>query len=317
MRINMTGFSIFARAPSEPPGLERASILPGLRMFFRRTGFHFARTCAGGAAVAASAGLAVAGTGQPSPWQLGLQTAVTETAEYTHWFHNLLLVISVAITLFVLGLLVYVIWRFDVKRNPAPSRTTHNSILEVAWTIVPVLILVVIAVPSFRLLKLQLDLPKADVVVKATGHQWYWSYDYPADQGGFSFDANMLTDDQLRPDQPRLLAVDNEVVVPVNKVVRLQITAADVIHAFAMPSFGLKMDAVPGRLNETWFKAVREGIYYGQCSLICGQNHAYMPIAIRVVSDQRYTEWLVEAKRKFASTDPAPVKVASGETTAD
>jgi cytochrome c oxidase subunit 2 len=248
---------------------------------------------------------AVAGTGQPSPWQMGMQTPVTGGADYIHWFHDLLLWIITLITLFVLGLLAYAIWRFNESSNPIPAKTTHHALLEVAWTVVPVLILVIIAVPSFRLLKVQLDPPKPDIVVKATAHQWYWSYEYPPDQGGgFGFDANMLTDEQRKPDQPRLLAVDNEVVLPINKIVRVQVTAADVIHAFAMPSFGLKLDAIPGRLNETWFKAEREGIYYGQCSLICGQNHAFMPIAIRIVSDAQYAAWLAEAKKKFAATEP-------------
>jgi cytochrome c oxidase subunit II len=273
---------------------------------------------AGFAAPFCYAGAALAGTGQPSPWQMGMQTPVSGGAEYIHWFHNLLLWIITIITLFVLGLIVYVIRRFNENSNPTPSRTTHHALLEVAWTIVPVLILVIIAVPSFRLLKLQLDMPKPDIVVKATGHQWYWSYEYPADQGGFGFDANMLADDQRTPDQPRLLAVDNEVVLPINKIVRVQVTAADVIHAFAMPSFGVKIDAVPGRLNETWFKAEQEGIFYGQCSLICGQNHAFMPIAIRIVSEAQYASWLAEAKKKFASTEPPrPVRIAGGDRPAD
>ncbi|GGC62822.1 cytochrome c oxidase subunit II [Chelatococcus reniformis] len=264
----------------------------------------FRLLAAAGFAVALT-GDALAGMGQPSPWQLGMQTPAAIGAEAIHDFHDLLLWIITVIVLFVLALLIYVIVRFSETRNQTPSRTTHNSLLEVAWTLVPVLILVVIAVPSFRLLKAQLVIPTPDVVVKATGHQWYWSYEYPADQGGFSFDSNLAADKQ-----PRLLAVDNELVVPVDKIVKVQVTAADVIHAFAMPSFGLKIDAIPGRLNETWFKADKEGVFYGQCSLICGQNHAFMPIMIRVVSQEAYTAWLADAKKKFAANPSGPIKLA-------
>ncbi|MDJ1157850.1 cytochrome c oxidase subunit II [Chelatococcus sp. SYSU_G07232] len=268
--------------------------------------------------LAAFADQALAGTGQPSEWQMGLQTPVTEVAQYIGWFHNGLLWLIGAVVAFVLALLVYVMVRFNEKTNPTPSKTTHNSLIEVIWTVVPVLILVVIAVPSFRLLKLQLVPPKADVTIKATGHSWYWSYDYPQDQGGgFAFDANMVPEGQLKPGQPRLLATDNEVVLPVNKVVKVQVTSADVIHAFAVPSFGIKVDAVPGRLNETWFKAEREGIYYGQCSELCGQNHAFMPIAIRIVSEQQYAAWLEEAKKKFAANETSPVQVAARAALAD
>jgi len=259
------------------------------------------------AAVLAQTGTAFAAMGQPSPWQTGLQEPATEVAEYMHWFHDGLLWIITAIVLLVLALLVYVMVRFNEKKNPVPSRTTHNALLEVAWTILPVLVLVVIAIPSFRLLRVQLVTPPSDITIKATAHQWYWSYEYPQDQGGgFSFDSN------LQPDgQPRLLAVDNEVVLPVGKTIRVQVTAADVIHAFAMPSFGLKIDAIPGRLNETWFKADKVGVFHGQCSLICGQNHAFMPIVIRVVSEQEYAAWLAQAKQKFASTSRTPLAVAA------
>jgi cytochrome c oxidase subunit 2 len=184
--------------------------------------------------------------------------------------------------------------------------------LEVAWTILPVLILVAIAIPSFRLLREQLIIPKPDVIVKTTGHSWYWSYEYPADQGGgFSFDSNMIDAKDLKPGQPRLLAADNEMVVPINKVVKVQVTAADVLHAFAMPSFGIKIDAVPGRLNETWFKAEREGVYYGQCSELCGNGHPYMPIQIRVASDADYAAWLADAKKKYAGGGSGGVKLAA------
>jgi cytochrome c oxidase subunit 2 len=246
--------------------------------------------------LAGSAGWAA----QPEPWRFGLQQAATPVMEDIAWFHNMLFWIITIITLFVLALLVIVIVKFNARSNPAPSRTTHNTLIEVAWTIIPVLILVAIAVPSFRLLFYQLDLPKADLTIKATGKQWFWTYTYP-DNGAFEFDSIMLQDSERKPDQPRLLAVNNEVVVPVNKVVRVQTTGADVIHAFAVPAFGIKIDSIPGRLNETWFKATREGIYYGQCSELCGKDHAFMPIQIRVVSEQAFTAWIEDAKKRFAS----------------
>ena len=248
-------------------------------------------------------GVAVAGTGQPSPWQLGLQQSVTPVMDDIVWFHTFLLYLIAAIAVFVLVLLIIVVVRFNAKANPTPSKTTHNTTIEVLWTVVPVLILVAIAVPSFRLLFLQTTIPPADLTVKATGEQWYWRYEYPDSK--FEFSSYMLQDKERKADQPRLLAVDNELVVPVNKVVRVTVTADSkgVIHAFAVPSFGIKIDAVPGRLNETWFKANREGIYYGQCSELCGKDHAFMPIAVRVVSDQEFTAWLAQAKKKFARDD--------------
>ena len=253
-----------------------------------------------------------AGTGQPSPWQLNFQTPVTPIMETIDSFHMFVTVIAALITLFVLILLVIVVVRFRESANPTPSRTTHNTTLEVAWTVIPALILVVIAIPSFRLLFDQLTIPPAELTVKATGTaQWTWSYDYP--EHGFQFDSNMIPEDQLKPGQPRLLAVDNEMVVPVNKTVRMQITADGIIHAFAVPSFGIKIDAVPGRLNETWFRATREGIYYGQCSELCGRNHAFMPIAVRVVSEQEFVAWIADAKKKWA-TAPADRPVVMAET---
>ena len=267
-----------------------------------------------------AAGAVEAGTGMPSPWQMNLQGAVTPVMEYITWFHNLLNVIIFVITIFVLGLLLYVCWRFSEKANPTPSKTTHHALLEVAWTVIPVLILVVIAIPSFRLLRMQLEIPQADMTLKVTGKQWYWSYEYPQGESSLAFDSLMLDEKQRaeaiaskkipEAEAPRLLAVDNEAVVPVGKVVRVQVTAADVIHKFTVPSFGIKIDAIPGRLNETWFKAEREGIYYGQCSFICGQNHSFMPVAVRVVSQERYDAWLAEAKKRFASASDANGKVA-------
>ncbi len=269
------------------------------------------------AAVALVLGIsgAAAGTGIPTPWETGMQGMVTELGRDVSSFHTYLVWLISAICLFVLGLIVAIVFRFNENRNPVPSRTTHNTLLEVAWTIVPVLILVAIAIPSFRLLRQQLITPPADMVVKVTGYAWYWGYEYPADQGGgFKFDSNMVEAKDLKPDQPRLLTVDNEMVVPVNKTVKVQVTAADVLHAFAMPAFGIKVDAIPGRLNETWFRAEAEGVYYGQCSELCGNGHPYMPITIRVVSEQQYAAWLTEAKQKFASADrPAPVKLATAQ----
>jgi cytochrome c oxidase subunit 2 len=270
------------------------------------------------AGVSVSGGLALAegsGEGHAVPGQMGFQRGTTEIAHEMHWFHDwLLLPIITIVCLFVLGLLVWVVLKFNEKAHPIPSRTTHNSLLEVAWTIVPVLILVVIAIPSFRLLTKQLVLPDADITMKITGKQWYWTYDYPQDQGGgFSFDSLLKPDADLKPGDIRLLAVDNEAVIPVGKTVRLQVTAADVIHSFVVQSFGARIDAVPGRLNETWFKPEKEGVYYGQCSKICGKDHAYMPIAFRVVSEQEYAAWLADAKKKFASNS-TPVAVAAAES---
>ena len=252
-----------------------------------------------GLAVVVLAG-SVGWAAQPEPWKYGLQEAATPVMEDIAWFHNILFWIITVITLFVLALLIIVMVKFNAKANPIPSKTTHNTLIEVAWTIIPVMILVGIAVTSFRLLFYQLDLPKADLTIKATGKQWFWTYTYP-DNGPIEFDSIMLQDNERKAGQPRLLAVNNEVVVPVNKVVRVLTTGADVIHAFAVPAFGIKIDAIPGRLNETWFKATREGVYYGQCSELCGKDHAFMPIQVRVVSEQAFTAWIADAKKKFAA----------------
>jgi cytochrome c oxidase subunit 2 len=257
------------------------------------------------AAVLSAGGVAFANDyGQPVPWQLGFQKSAAPTMDDITWFHDVLLWIITIITLFVLALLLIVIVKFNAKANPTPSKTTHNTLIEVAWTVIPVIILVAIAVPSFRILFFQLNTPPADVTIKATGKQWYWSYSYPDSK--FEFDSIMLKDNERKPEQPRLLAVDNEMVVPVNKVIRVQVIGADVIHAFAVPSFGVKIDAIPGRLNETWFKATREGVYYGQCSELCGKDHAFMPISVRVVNEQAYTAWIADAKKKYARDDRAP-----------
>ena len=250
--------------------------------------------------------------GHAVPGQIGFQDSATPIGDEIHAFYNgILTPIIFAVTIFVGILLLIVVFRFNEKANPTPSTLTHNTTLEVAWTIVPVLILVFIAIPSFRLLDNQLVIPKTDLTVKVTGHQWYWSYAYPAD--GFDFDSYIVADKDLKPGQLRLLAVDNEAVVPINKTVLVQVTASDVIHSFTVPSFGVRIDAVPGRLNETWFKATKLGMYYGQCSKLCGEDHAFMPIAFRVVSDADYAAWLADAKKKFSANalphyaDAAPV----------
>lgn len=254
----------------------------------------------GAGAVLQLGGVAMAAPGIAVDWQLGFQDAVTPVMREINQFHNFILIIITVITVFVLGLLVIVMVRFNARANPTPSKTTHNSLIEVLWTVVPILILVVIAIPSFRLLYLQRDIPQADMTIKAIGNQWYWSYEYP-DHDDIAFDALMVADADLKPGQPRLLATDNDVVVPVNKTVRVIVTATDVIHNWAVPSFGLKMDAIPGRLNETWFRAEQPGVYYGQCSELCGIQHAFMPITVRVVSDEEFATWLTEAKAKFAA----------------
>lgn len=256
----------------------------------------------------ATGGAAFAELGQPAPWEWHLQASGSPVMDNIVWFHDFLSVLIIVITLFVLALLVVVVVKFNSKANPVPSRTTHNTLIEVVWTLVPVLILVGIAVPSFRLLFLELDVPKADLTIKATGKQWYWSYAYP-DNGKFEFDSLMAQDKQ-----PRLLGVDNEMVVPVNKVIRVQVTGADVIHAFALPAFGVKIDAIPGRLNETWFKATKTGMFYGQCSELCGKDHAFMPIAIRVVNDQEFASWVESAKKKYASGGASTFASAAGPT---
>ena len=263
--------------------------------FLTRIGFYVATL----AALAMSGGfIAAAQADQPSPWAMGLQEAATPIMEDIIVFDNFLLVIITVISLFVLALLLIIMIRFNARANPVPSKTSHNTLLEVAWTIVPILILVAIAVPSFRLLYKQIEIPEADLTVKATGYQWYWGYEYP-DHGEFMFDSRMLPDEELNG-RPRLLATDTEMVVPVGKTVRVVVTAADVIHSFAVPSFGVKVDAIPGRLNETWFRAEKTGLFYGQCSELCGINHAFMPIAIRVVSEEDFAVWVERAKEEYA-----------------
>jgi cytochrome c oxidase subunit 2 len=258
-------------------------------------------------AALAVGGIAFAALGQPTPWQMGFQQSAAPTMDDIIWFHDFVLWIIIAITIFVLVLLLLVIVKFNAKANPTPSRTTHNTLLEVAWTVIPVVILVVIAVPSFRILFVQLNIPPSDLTIKATGNQWNWTYAYPDDK--IEFTSIMLSDAdraKINPPPPRLLGVDNPIVVPLNKVVRVQVIGSDVIHAFAVPSFGIKIDAIPGRLNETWFKATREGVYYVQCTELCGKDHAFMPIEVRVLNEQAYAAWLADAKKKFAIDDSRP-----------
>src|SRR6202522_3632396 len=255
-----------------------------------------------GAALVTAGGAARAEMGQPAPWEYKLQGSATQVMDDITSFHNWLLITITLITLFVLALLAIIAVKFNAKANPVPSRTTHNTLIEVAWTLIPVLILVAIAVPSFRLLFLELDIPKADLTIKATGNQWNWTYTYPDDK--IEFTSIMLEEAdraKLASPPPRLLGADHAIVVPVNKVVRVQTTGADVIHSFAVPAFGIKIDAIPGRLNETWFKATKTGMFYGQCSELCGKDHAFMPIAVKVVSDQEFSAWVEDAKKKFAA----------------
>ncbi len=295
-----------------------------------------------------------AGTGQPSPGQIGMQGAVTEVAESIHHFHDLVNILIIAIAVLVGLLMLFVVFRFGEKSNPTPSRTTHHTMLEVAWTVIPIIILVIIAIPSFKLLYLQYSFPKPDLTIKAVGNTWFWEYEYP-DQDGVRVTSNVVRDeDVLRASlgqaeydkrygelagteltkrlyndsaplweklgQPRLLSVDNEIAVPVNKVVHVLVTANDVIHNWTVPSFGSKVDAVPGRVTATWFRATRPGVYYGQCSELCGKDHAFMPIAVRVVSEQAFNDWAAAAKSRdwerartilrAATETPASAKVA-------
>jgi cytochrome c oxidase subunit 2 len=298
---------------------------------------------------------ALAGMGQPSPWQLGLQQPATEIAANINWFHDVVNIVIFLITAFVLVLLAIVIFRFGEKANPKPSKLTHHTGLEVAWTVIPIFILVAIAIPSFKLLYRQYDYPKPDLTIKAVGHQWYWSHEYP-DHGGIKFDSVIVRDEDLvkreigdaafkqrygsmgdferqkalyvaaqplwaKNKMVRLLSTDNDVVVPVGKVVHVVVTAADVIHNWTVPSFGSKVDAVPGRTTATWFKADKKGTFYGQCSELCGKDHAFMPISVRVVDQPVFDEWATAMKARDrrkareilekAAAEDAGAKVAS------
>lgn len=252
-------------------------------------------------------GVAQASDWQVRDWQMGMQAPASPVMERLVQFHFELLIIITAICMLVAGLLIYVMVRYNHRANPVPTKTQHNTPLEIMWTLVPVIILVIIAIPSFKLLYYEANIPKPDVTVQAIGHQWYWTYAYPKD-GGFQFDSNMLQDAAAKEQgKPRLLGTDNPLVVPVNKNIEVITTGADVIHSWSVPAFGVKMDAIPGRLNRTWFKATREGTFYGQCSELCGANHAFMPIEVKVVSVAAYRAWLAEAKQKFATDGAARV----------
>jgi cytochrome c oxidase subunit 2 len=294
-------------------------------MMFQTTGAKTGRALAGRAFAAAgaalggwilTAGVAAAQTVfAPRPNQMGLPEPATPIAREMNFFHDaILLPIITIICLFVLALLIYVVSKFNEKANPTPSKTTHHTGLEVAWTVIPVVILVIIAIPSFRLLNNQLTMPDADMTVKVTGNSsWAWTWTYPKDEGGgFEFQSRLLDQASLPADKLRLLDVDNEAVVPVNKTIRLQVTAdvVGIIHSFVVPSFGVRIDAIPGRLNETWFRAEKEGVYYGQCSKLCGKDHAYMPIVVRVVSEDAYKAWLEKARKEFAQNDSPNVRTA-------
>ena len=266
----------------------------------------FISAMAGGSALAQEAAQAI---GAPVPKQLGLQDAASPVMERLHDFHNILLWTISLIAVFVTLLLLYVMLRFNKRANPVPSTTTHHTWLEVAWTGIPVLILLLIAIPSFRVLYYMDKAPNPELTIKVTGHQWYWSYEYP-DYEGVAFDSRLIPDEEIKPGQLRLLEVDNRIVVPVGVDVRVLVTGADVIHAFAVPALGVKKDAMPGRLNETWFNISHEGVYYGQCSEICGTGHGYMPVAVEAVSKERFKEWLGQQKQALNSNGSAPRQVA-------
>ena len=249
----------------------------------------------------------------PEPWQLGMQEPASIVKHSLHSFHNLLLWIITVITIFVTALLIYTMVRFRASANASPTRTAHNTLLEVAWTAIPVLILVVIAIPSFKLLYLGDRTPNPEMTVKVVGHQWYWSYEYP-DHGNFTFDSYMVAESDIKPGQKRLLEVDNRVVVPAGTNVRILVAGTDVIHSFFIPSLGVQIYAMPGRLNEAWVNVDKPGVYYGQCNQICGVNHAYMPIAVEALSKKDFARWVEDAKKKFAqSPDGGRVTVAASE----
>ncbi|ROP91105.1 cytochrome c oxidase subunit 2 [Stella humosa] len=265
------------------------------------------------AAAAAFGAMAASGAWatEPAPWAFGFQTAATPVKAAMSSFHGMLLVVITLITIFVLGLLAWVVIRFRADRNPNPSKTTHNTLIEVVWTVVPVLILVIIAIPSFRLLYFLDRNPDAEMTIKVVGHQWYWQYEYP-DQDGIKFDSYMIPVADLKPGQKRLLEVDNRLVLPVGTTIRVLVTGNDVMHSWFVPSLGVQNYAFPGRTNETWIKLEREGVYYGQCNQICGVNHGFMPIAVEGVSKEAFQRWVGEAKKKFAGgeTAPEPVRLA-------
>ena len=274
-------------------------------MFLRKSGVGAAV-----AALMAFSGLPAAAL--PFNYETGFQPAASPVMEQIEDFHRLLFYIIVAVCLFVLALLVWIVVKYRAGANAVPSKVHHNTLLEVAWTLIPVIILVFIAVPSFRLLYFEAAIPKPDVTIKAIGKQWFWTYEYPGSAAGFTYDSLGLSDaDAYKAGKPRLLGVDNPIYVPVNKVVEVETVGADVIHSWAMPQMGVKMDAVPGRINHTWFKPTQTGVFYGQCSELCGARHAYMPIELHVVSEAQYAAWLADAKKKFAALENDATRVAS------
>jgi len=256
--------------------------------------------------LAAGAVPAAAQEGYADPWQLGFQEAVTPVMQQLSDLHDLLMWVITVITLLVLGLLGYACYRFRASRQALPSKRTHHTALEIAWTAIPVLILIVIAVPSFKLLYFMDRAVAPELTLKATGSQWFWSYEYPG-SGDFSFDAYMVADADLQPGQLRLLTTDTQVVLPVDTDIRLLVTANDVIHSWAMPRFGIKVDAVPGRLNESWMRIEEPGTYYGQCSELCGDYHAFMPIMVRAVSKDEFQKWLEQARQEHAKAGTVDV----------
>ncbi len=275
---------------------------------------HLAKLGASVAGLAGALGAAGAALAQqPTDWEVDFQTALSPSMERIVDFNLMVTIIIVIITAFVFGLMAWIVIRYNKKRNPVPSKTTHNTMLEVIWTVVPVIILLIIAVPSFRLLYFTDKVEDADMTLKAIGHQWYWSYEYP-DHGDFTFDAIMLEEDELEEGQPRLLATDEAVVLPVGAKIRLLTTADDVIHSWAIPAFGVKMDSVPGRVNETWFQINREGTYYGQCSELCGTLHGFMPIMIEAVSQEEFDAWVEFAREEYAAADETSTEVAALDT---
>jgi cytochrome c oxidase subunit 2 len=235
---------------------------------------------------------------QPHPWQMGFQEPATPVMEGIHALHNSLLYVIGIIGFLVVAAVLFVIFRFRESRNPIPSKTSHHTLLEIIWTAIPAIIVTVLAVHSLKLLYFMEKSPTPDLVLKVTGHQWYWSYEYPDLK--LAFDSYMIEDKDLKPGQLRLLEVDNPIVVPVGAVVKVIMTSADVLHSWAIPSFGIKSDTVPGRLTETWIKVTRPGTYYGQCSELCGMKHGFMPIVVKAVTSAEYEEWLKVAKKQFS-----------------
>ena len=238
-----------------------------------------------------------------TPWQLNLQPPVSPSAVRIHDFHDMMLWIIFSISIFVLLLLIWVVIRYNAKANPKPQEFTHNVLIEVLWTVIPVVILIIVAIPSFKILYYNDHIENPDMTLKITGRQWYWDYEYP-DHDNIAFSSYMIADKDITPDQRRLLSTDNVVVLPVDTNIQILVTAGDVLHSWTIPAFGVKMDAVPGRLNETWVRIEKPGTYYGQCSELCGKDHAYMPIEVRAVSKEEFEQWLITAKEEFASYDP-------------